>query len=342
MEFFKIDGSKGEGGGQILRSAITLSCVSQIPIRVENIRGGRKVPGLRTQHMTSVKILSEIFGAGVSGLGLGSTCIEFTPGNITETEIHEDVGTAGSISLILQSVILAVSISKKRIRLVIRGGTDVAWSPTINYTKIVLKNALERFGIRYSVDINKRGYFPKGGGEVEVVVEPCRRIAPVSLTKRGTSEANLLCTFSKIGRERIESQCVKIVDELESNGWRVDCEIVEERALDGGASVLLYSQDSNSVAGVDSLWDDKKGDFKRNVSEGFLQNSLGVDQNLADMLVVPASQCSDTSVFRVNRITSHLETNLYVTSKITGCKYGTGRVAGGFEVRIRGGLQSGV
>jgi len=223
---------------------------------------------------------------------------------------------------------------------VIRGGTDVAWSPTMDYTKTVLRNALERFGIRYSVGINRRGYFPKGGGEVEVVVEPCRRVTPVSLTKRGAGEANLLCTFSKIGRERIESRCAGIADELESRRWRVNCEIVEERALDGGASVLLYSLDSNSVAGVDSLWDGKRGDFKRDVAGEFMRNSLGVDRNLADMLVVPASQCDDTSVFRVNEITSHLETNLYVTSRITGCRYGIGRVAGGFEVRIRGGSQS--
>jgi len=340
MEFLRIDGSRGEGGGQVLRSAVALSCVSQTPIRIENIRNGRRVPGLRAQHVASVRILSEVFGAEVSGLDLGSACIEFAPGNVTETEIREDIGTAGSIPLALQSVIPAVSISKRRIRLVISGGTDVAWSPTMDYTKTVLANALERFGIRYSIGINRRGYFPKGGGEVEAVVEPCRRVTPVSLTKRGAGEANLLCTFSKIGREKIESRCARIADELESRRWRVNCKVVEERALDGGASVLLYSRDSDSVAGVDSLWDGKRGDFKRDVAGEFLRNGLGVDRNLADMLVVPASQCSGTSVFRVSEITSHLETNLYVTSRITGCRYGIGRVAGGFEVRVRGGSQS--
>ena len=338
MEFLGIDGSRGEGGGQILRSALALSCISGVPVRIENIRGRRGTPGLRAQHLASARILARIFNADVSGLSLGSTSVGFAPGDVGETEIREDVGTAGSIPLILQSVIFAVSMAGRRISLRIRGGTDVAWSPTMDYTGIVLRNALERFGIRYSVSVKKRGYFPRGGGEVEAVIEPCRKIAPVSLTGRVGREAGLLCTFSRVGREEVESECARITGRLESEHWRVSCHILEEEAPDRGASVLLHSQDSGSVTGVDGLWDGMTGGFQGDVATGFLQNDLGADCNLADMLVIPASLCGETSVLRTGRITSHLETNLYVTSRITGCRYGIGRIPGGFEVRIRGGL----
>ncbi len=338
MEFLAIDGSRGEGGGQILRSALALSCISKVPVRIENIRSKRKVPGLRAQHLASGRILARIFDADVSGLDLGSTSVEFAPKDAKEAEIREDVGTAGSISLALQGAVFAASMAGRRTSLKIRGGTDVAWSPTMDYTGTVLQNALERFGIRYSASVRKRGYFPRGGGQVEAVIEPCRKIAPVSLTKRGDKTAGLLCTFSKTSRKKVESECSRIVDRLESGGWRVSCRIRQEEARDGGASVLLYSQDSSSVMGVDSLWDDRAGGFQRDVAAEFLQSDLGVDHNLADMLVIPASRCGETSVLRTDRMTKHLETNLYVTSRITGCRYGIGRIPGGFEVRIRGAL----
>lgn len=341
MEFLEIDGSRGEGGGQILRSAASLSCISQVPVRITNIRKGRRVPGLAAQHLASVKVLAEICDAATSGLELGSTVVEFAPNGTRESVVQKNIGTAGSISLLLQGVIFAASIAGKRAKLVIDGGTDVPWSPTMNYTRLVLSGALERFGIRYSADVKRRGYYPRGGGRVEARIEPCKKIRPVSLTKRGADKASLLCTFSGLDRKVIESRCMRIADSLESAGRSVDLRLAEEEASDSGASVLLYSADPGSVVGIDSLWDGGRGDFARDVAGEFLRNGQGVDQNLADMLVIPASRCAGTSAFRTNRITSHLQTNLYVTSRITGCRYGIGRVSGGFEVRIRG-SQSGI
>ena len=339
MGFCGIDGSRGEGGGQILRSAMTLSCITGTPVRVENIRHGRRVPGLRAQHLAAARILSRISGAEVTGMELGSTEMGFRPGGMREVEAVEDVGTAGSVPLVLYAAVCAASMAGCRTRITIRGGTDVPWSPTANYTKFVLADALGRFGIRYSTEVKRRGYFPRGGGEIEAVVEPCGDVAPVTLVQRTAREARLLCTFSKLDRGAVESECARIAGGLESEGWRVGTEVVREEARDGGASVLLYGRDDRSVAGADGLWDPKRGGFERDVAGDFLKSGLGADQNLADMLVVPASLAAGTSVFRVGRITRHLETNLYVASKITGCRYGVGRVAGGFEVRIRGSSQ---
>ena len=150
MEPLKIDGSYGEGGGQIIRTAVTLSSITGIPVEIENIRRGRDISGLRPQHLTGIKILAKICNANVDGLHVGSTMLRFFPSKISNTTLKENVGTAGSIPLILQVLIPTVSISKKKLTLSIMGGTDVAWSPTTNYTKFVLKEAYSRIGINFS------------------------------------------------------------------------------------------------------------------------------------------------------------------------------------------------
>lgn len=335
MEFFKIDGSYGEGGGQILRSAVTLSCITKTPIRIENIRHNRQNPGLGAQHLTAMKILSKICNAQVSGLKIGSTEIEFSPGDIKDLEISEDIGTAGSISLILQVLIYAVSLCKKNLKLLIKGGTDVPWSPTMDYTRYVLRDALASFGIKYSLEIKKRGYYPKGGGVIDLEVFPCEKISPISFTNKTTKDVSLVCTYSDIEERKIQTEFTNIENDFIKNGYNVKTKISEQSAANMGAAILAYSKDENSISGVDSLWSLQKG-FGESFSKRFMSNSLGVDENLADMLIVPASQSKETSVFRVAKITKHLQTNLYITSKITGCKYGIGKISDGYEVRIKG------
>ena len=131
MDFLKINGAYGEGGGQIIRSAITISCITKQPIHIENIRKNRKVPGLKPQHLTTIKILKKISDSKVFGDEIGSTEIKFIPGEIKNSKLSEDVGTAGSISLILQVLIPIVAISQKKLEILIKGGTDVQWSPTM-------------------------------------------------------------------------------------------------------------------------------------------------------------------------------------------------------------------
>jgi RNA 3'-terminal phosphate cyclase (ATP) len=333
VEFLKINGEHGEGGGQIIRSAITLSCITKQPIHLENIRKNRKIPGLRPQHLTAITILQKISNAKVIGAEIGSTELKFIPNNIESLELVEDVGTAGSISLILQVLIPVVAISQKNLNLTIKGGTDVLWSPTIDYTQLVLKEAYSRMGIKFSLELNKRGYYPKGGGEVCLQVYPSH-IQSISFTKRKTNHVKLICTFSKISEEKIKDQINNIKKKLTNENFVVDVEIKNQEAIDSGASLLIYSIDENSIIGIDGLFDKKTQQF--NVDFEKFSNSLSVDDNLADMLVVPASLGNKKTKFQVREITKHLETNLFVTSKITGCKYGIGKIKEGFEIIIEG------
>ncbi len=334
MEFLKINGAHGEGGGQIVRSAITLSCITNQPIHLENIRKNRKNSGLKPQHLTAIKILQKISNAKVTGDKLGSTELKFIPGEIKNSELIEDVKTAGSIALILQVLIPAVSISKKKLSLIVKGGTDVLWSPTMNYTNYVLKEAYSRIGITFDLKIKKRGYFPKGGGEIKLEVYPAN-VKSINFSKRKIQKLKLKCTFSKISISVIKENVKKIEEEIKKNNFEIDVEIKEEEAIDSGASVLIYSIEDNSIFGVDGLFDKKNQKFDLKIEE-ILDNFFGVDKNLADMLVVPLSLGSNKTKFEVSEITKHLETNLFVTSKITGCRYGIGKTSNGFEVIIEG------
>lgn len=333
MDFLKINGGHGEGGGQIIRSAIALSCITKQPIHLENIRKNRKNEGLKAQHLTAIQILQKISKADVIGAKIGSTELKFIPGNVENLELIEDVKTAGSISLILQVLIPVVSISQKKLSLIIKGGTDVLWSPSMDYTQHVLKEAYSRMGIEFSVEIIKRGYYPKGNGEVKLEVYPSK-IKSLTLSKRETNNLKLKCTFSKISIDVIKEKIEMIKEKISKANFNVEIEIKEEEAIDSGASLLIYSIDKNSIIGIDGLFDHKKQNFDLDFEK--FNNSLGVDESLADMLVVPASLGINKTVFQVKEITEHLETNLFVTSKITGCKYGIGKTSEGFEVIIQG------
>ena len=333
MDFLKINGGHGEGGGQIIRSAIALSCITKQPIHLENIRKNRKNEGLKAQHLTAIRILQKISKADVIGAKIGSTELKFIPGNVENLELIEDVKTAGSISLILQVLIPVVSISQKKLSLIIKGGTDVLWSPSMDYTQHVLKEAYSRMGIEFSIEIIKRGYYPKGNGEVKLDVYPSK-IKSLILSKRETNNLKLKCTFSKISIDVIKEKIEMIKEKISKANFNVEIEIKEEEAIDSGASLLIYSIDKNSIIGIDGLFDNKKQNFDLDFEK--FNNSLGVDESLADMLVVPASLGINKTVFQVKEITEHLETNLFVTSKITGCKYGIGKTSEGFEVIIQG------
>jgi len=335
MKFLEIDGSFGEGGGQIVRTAITLSCIMKQPIIIENIRKNRKNPGLKPQHLTALKILKKICNGDFDQLKIGATSLKFIPNEVQSLNLKENVGTAGSISLIIQVLIPVIAICKKKIKLTIIGGTDVLWSPTIDYTRMVLREAYTRMGINCSINVIKRGYYPKGGGIIELEVLPSEKINPIVLNTRKTKNVKLICTFSKLATELINNQINYIERKLIENNFTVENQVKEESALDSGSSLLISSIDNDSVIGIDSLFNKKTEKFDLDLDK-FIQNKYSVDEQLADMLVLPASLARGMTIFQVDNISKHLETNLFVASKITGCKYGIGKLRDGYEVRIEG------
>ena len=325
VEPVRIDGSLGEGGGQLLRLSAALSVVTGVPVKIDRIRAGRKRPGLGAQHAAALRVLARLCGARTSGVQRGSQSVLFEPGQGGEQMIEEDVGTAGSIPLILQAA-LPAALSGRRVRLRVRGGTDVPWSPTLDYMERVLCPALGRFGVRASVRALRRGYYPRGGGIVVASAEGGGQ--PASFDGR-PDRFSVACAHS--GIEGAEEAAQKAAAALEESGLPVALRTARAESDGPGGSLLACAEGKGCHAGVDSLWNGGFGDV---VSR--LRGCLAVDENLSDMLVLPACVAGGTSSWTVRRVTAHLESALRVAQQITGCRYGAGKIKEGYEVRVRG------
>ncbi|XP_026320670.1 RNA 3'-terminal phosphate cyclase [Hyposmocoma kahamanoa] len=185
-ELLDIDGSVLEGGGQILRISISLSAVLGVPIRVYNIRAGRKKPGLAAQHLKGIELVAEMCQARLKGAKIGSTEIEFIPGTIKGGHYTADTKTAGSISLLLQVALPVALMASAPVTLDLRGGTNADMAPQIDYMGEVFRYLLNKFGADFSLDVHKRGYYPRGGGHVTIEVTPVQTMRGADLTERGT------------------------------------------------------------------------------------------------------------------------------------------------------------
>ena len=358
-----VDGSAGEGGGQILRTALTLSCVTGRAVRVGRIRAGRPNPGMRAQHVAAASALASVCGARTRGVRVGSTEVSFEPGGEgagagagAGGSIRCDVGTAGSTTLILTALAVAASLRGRPLEATLTGGTDVAWSPTAGYAALALREALSRMGIAFSMRVERRGYYPEGGGIIRASIAACGdgRPRPASLPGRLSSRATLHCSHAGLPAGEVADALGEVAAGLEAAGCAVEPGWEGEAAegegegeaprrrrrgrggRGGGAAAVAYFADGASVIGADSLY--RRGRFDAGgMAARFAAPGIGVDANLADMLVVPASLARGRSRFAAPEVTGHLETNLRVASDMTGCRYGVGRTAGGaYEVIIDG------
>ena len=343
-DLVKIDGSHGEGGGQILRTAISLSAISGKAIEVTNIRANRTNPGLRPQHLAGIKIIADLFHAKSENLKVGAEWIRFSPSDKFEGgSIKFDIGTAGSIPLILMTVVPAVSLSNNSLQIEVTGGTDVKASPTIDYIKHIVAKSYLSIGPKFSVDVLKRGYYPKGGGVVQCTVKPCKTPSTIELLASGYLEPKIISVCSQLPVHVAKRQISSALIALEKKDIRCSNYTASiETSISPGSSILVYSAaDFGLYVGGDSI-----GELgKRAESVGteaamrFLDSTLAqatVDPFLADMLVLPLALSKGRSRYRVAQVTQHLLTNLHIVSEIVRCKYSIEQQEGSYIVTIEG------
>ena len=183
-----IDGSKGEGGGQVLRYSAALSLLTGEPFTIQNIRGGRAKPGLMRQHVTALEAACAIGGAECSGLTVGASELIFRPGSVTPGEYHFAVGTAGSTGLVLQAVLVPLMLADAASRLVIEGGTHAMAAPPFEFLQKTLLPVLERMGPQISITLERHGFYPRGGGRIVVDIDPAP-LRPIECVTRGEFKA---------------------------------------------------------------------------------------------------------------------------------------------------------
>ncbi len=321
----EIDGSFGEGGGQILRTSLGLSCLFNKPFRIFNIRKGRKKPGLMPQHLTCVKAAQLLSDAKVSGDYKGSTELLFEPYKVKGGDFFFDIGTAGSTALVLQTLIPSLILSKEKSTVTLKGGTHVPFSPSFHYISEVFIHILKKIGININLSIDSYGFYPKGGGKITAEIFPVTGIKPLKITERG----NLIRIkgYSAVGNLPLsiaERQRNALLQKISSQITNDSHEHVEIQCIDvptpGQGTFLFIKADwKHSVAGFTSLGERGKRAEKvgEDAAEEFMQyylSGMAFDPYLPDQIALYLSLCKDESIFTTSCITQHLMTNLWVIS----------------------------
>ncbi len=287
-----IDGSEGEGGGQVLRNALALSLVTGQPFRIEKIRGGRDRPGLLRQHLTAVEAACAVGGAECGELAVGASEITFAPGAIVPGEHRFAIGTAGSTTLVLQTVLPALVLAGAPSRLVIEGGTHNPAAPPFEFIERAFLPLLNRMGAAVSARLDRHGFFPAGGGRIEVEIAPAARLAPLELVARGARrrvEARAL--VAALPGEIAVRELAAVEKVL---GWPEESRrIVQLPDRVGPGNVLLleaeFEQLTEIVAGFGRLGVSAEmvgGKAARRMA-GYLASPAAVGPYLADQLLLP-------------------------------------------------------
>ena len=315
----EIDGSVGEGGGQIIRTATALAAITGKEVEITNIRANRPKPGLSAQHLSAVKAVERLARCKTEGLELRSTRLQISPGTLKGFEGEIDIGTAGSITLLLQCFIPVALFADSETKVRITGGTDVNWSPPIDfYTNVYLK-ALHEMGCEVHIDLKRRGYYPKGDGLVDVSVTPTRHLKGIVLQKR--EEAGVINGVSHscgLPAHVAERQAKAAEKTLKEAGYDSELKtgIEKEGKRTTGSGITLWcGYKSGSALGERGKRAEIVGEeAARNIITE-LESDAMVDAHLADQLVPYIALSKGKSELKVREMTKHLETNMYITQK---------------------------
>ncbi|MCW7080759.1 MAG: RNA 3'-terminal phosphate cyclase [Candidatus Methanospirare jalkutatii] len=346
----EVDGSFGEGGGQIIRTAVALSAITGEPVEIRNIRANRPNPGLQAQHLNAVKAVAAMTDAETEGLKLRSTRLKFVPQSRKALRTEIDIGTAGSITLLLQCIIPVALFADGETKLRIIGGTDVKWSPPIDFYRFVFAKALAEMGCEVQISLLKRGYYPKGGGVVDVSVKPVRKLNGfVRLEEESgegeTAEEVLVRGISHcrgLPSHVASRQASSAEKKLRERGYNAAIEIdagehaaaaavaVGEEAEKtegagkgkrrgdgaretvGSGITLWHNYKSGSALGEPRKPAESVGEEAASLILSELASASTVDVHLADQLIPYIALAEGYSAFKVREITGHLRTNIYI------------------------------
>ena len=325
----EIDGSSGEGGGQILRTAVSMSAITGISVKVFNIRAGRDKSGLMPQHFTAVQAVADLCGAKVDGLTLSSDKIVFSPGKTRGGKFNIDVGTAGSVTLVLQSLMLPAFFAPAKVSLVVQGGTDVKWSPSIDYLRNVFLPLIGKFGCCSSVELAGRGYFPAGGGKVISEIMPSK-LQGIELLKqgkiksvKGLSHAHLGLKGAKVAERQVKGSEYAIRNDLLDKGFPGGLAIAREyvNTPSYGSGITLWAETENSVIGSDALGEKGRRAEDVGIEAGRkliedISSNAALDRYMADQIIPYLAIAGGT--VSVSEISGHARTNIDVVNMF-GC-----------------------
>lgn len=314
----QIDGSVGEGGGQIIRTVIALASITGKAVEITNIRANRPKPGLSAQHLHAVKAIERLSSGKTEGLELRSTRLQFTPGELKGFEGEIDIGTAGSITLLLQCLIPVALFADTETKVRITGGTDVNWSPPVDFYNEVFLPVLKAMGCEVHLNLKQRGYYPKGGGLVDVKVAPAHHLKGLQKHEQ-EGIIHGISHSSGLPPHVADRQAKSAERILKEKGYEAELktEIEKEGKRTTGSGITLWCGcKSGSALGERGKRAEVVGEeAAKNIITELESAAATVDVHLADQLIPYVALSKEKSELKVREITNHLETNIYITQK---------------------------
>ena len=313
-----IDGSQGEGGGQVLRTSLSLSALTGTPFRLEHIRAGRSKPGLRPQHLTAVRAAAALCGASLKGDKVNSMTLEFVPETRPQSsaytfDISEAAGqrSAGAITLIFQTILWPLLFAPESSTVILRGGTHVPFAPPYPYLADVALPAYRRFGLSVSLRLDSYGWNPIGGGQMQAVIQPVSHLEAATFAPIDTQEIQGIAVVTGLPAhiaQRMERRTHNLLTEL---GLMSRVRPVRDKGDNPGAGLFLARPQAGfSALGEKGLPADKVAEAAVAELRAFVDNRSAVDPHLADQLLIPMALARGLSRLSTSQITLHTLTNI--------------------------------
>jgi len=340
-----IDGSYGEGGGQVIRTALSHAAMTGTGVEISNIRAGRAKPGLQPQHLTAVQLAADLCGARIEGAAPGSMTLRFLPqAPVCAGAYVRNIGTAGATALVLQTALLPLARADAPSQVRLTGGTHVTHAPSFDYLEMVYAPALRRMGLQAWLSISRAGFFPRGGGEVVLEVTPAADLRPVDLATRGSlRRLTAIITTSGLPAHVAERGAAVVTREIEQLGLR-RLLTIEQRDLPSngpGAAILLAAECEAGHAGFTALG--ARGLPMEQVAESACRDltawwltEAACDVHLADQLVLPAALAGGESRWTTPAVTEHLHTVIWLVEQFVPVRFTlTAQASGAHLVEVR-------
>ena len=312
----RIDGSTGEGGGQMLRSALSLSLVTGKAFRIENIRAKREKPGLLRQHLTAVVAASEVAGAEAEGATLGSKTLTFIPGPVRPGNYHFTIGTAGSGTLVFQTILPALMTASGRSEITIEGGTHNMQAPPLDFLQKAFLPVLNRLGPKVGIRLEKYGFYPAGGGRLIATIEPCERLSSIQLLERGEIERrSAVAIVANLPRSIAQRETDTIVKLL--NWDEQVAQVVETRNSVGPGNIVLIELASRNVTelfcgfGRIGASAESVASEAADAARSYMASGAAAGEHLTDQLLLPFALAGG-GAFTAEKLNLHSRTNIEI------------------------------
>ncbi|MEP0174455.1 MAG: RNA 3'-terminal phosphate cyclase [Paraglaciecola sp.] len=326
MSYLTIDGSQGEGGGQVLRTALTLSILTQQNIELINIRAGRKKVGLLRQHLTCVLAAQEICGAITEGVELGSTRILFSPGQVKSGDYHYAIGTAGSTVLVCQTILPVLALAKENSTITFEGGTHNGMSPSLSFLEQSFLPVLKSMGVNCVVNTTKLGFYPAGGGKWQINIEPTQKLSPIHLSEAGShfaqsSENCSLTVLVSLLPDAIGQREIATAKNILN--WPDAVSQVQKVVTPGPGNSFQLSIKSKTHCSVFEMVGELGVSAERVAKRAagrvnkFIHAQAAVEEHLADQLLLPIALAGSGS-FTTTQLSLHTKTNIDVIKQVLG------------------------